>query len=177
MAIVLREMSSVRLNNLCNTYGMTPVEIMCVVLFWSVGNKNLAFSYTIGIQSKSRNKDVLARQFFLKDHVIKFMAEQSNEFIVNKHGEIEDDQKMSDVSKDQSTLNGKEVFEDTKITSDNIQLLLEREYNKTSNPEKRVDLLMKVAEFVGAKKTTEDSANLPVIYLPARCKECSFRTK
>lgn len=177
MANVLREVSSVRLNNLCNTYGMTPVEIMCVVLFWSIGNKNLAFSYTIGIQSKSRNKDVLARQFFLKDHVIKFMSEQSNEFIVNKHGEADEDINKSDVRINESTLNDKVEFNETRITSDNIQALLENQYAKTNDPEKKVLLLMKIAEFVGAKKTTEDSANLPVIYLPARCKECQFRNK
>jgi len=177
MRPALQEVTAARLNNLCNTYNLTPVEIMCIILFWSTENKSLSFTYTIGIQSKSKNKDVMGRQFFAKENVIRFMSEQSNNFIVNQHGENIEVENRFDNLKDQSTLKFKEEFEDTKITSDNIQDLLEREYNKTVNPEKRVDLLMKVAEFIGAKKTTEDSANLPVIYLPARCKECTHRIK
>ena len=177
MRPALQEMTTARLNNLCNTYGMTPIEIMCVVLFWSVENKSIAFSYTIGIQSKSKNKDVLGRQFFAKDHVVKFMAEQSNNFIVNRHSENIENEKMSDVIKVESTFNDKVEFNETRITSDNIQALLENQYSKTNDPEKKVLLLMKIAEFVGAKKTTEDSANLPVIYLPSRCKECSYKQK
>ena len=84
---------------------------------------------------------------------------------------------FGDVQINESTLNDKVEFNETRITSDNIQLLLENQYAKTNDPEKKVLLLMKIAEFIGAKKTTEDSANLPVIYLPARCKECTHRIK
>jgi hypothetical protein len=153
---------------------MSPVEIMCVILFWSIGNKHLAFSYTIGLKSNSKNKDVLGRQFFAKENVIRFMSEQCNNFIVNQHGEIIENEKSSDIQKIESTLNYKEEFTDTKITSENIQALLENQYAKTNDPEKKVLLLMKIAEFVGAKKTTEDTANLPVIYLPSRCKDCTI---
>ena len=174
---MLPEINTYSLNNLCNTYNLTPIEIICILLYWSIGNRLMSFSYTIANQSKSKNKDVLCRQFFAREGVITFMSEQKNNFIVNEHGDVEENKNKSDIQITESTLNDKVEFNETRITSDNIQALLENQYAKTNDPEKKVLLLMKIAEFVGAKKTTEDSANLPVIYLPARCKECSYKQK
>lgn len=151
-------------------YKLEPIELACLFVFLQAKDKTFAWSNTIGKESNSKNKSVLAFQWFRQEKVQRFLFDHN----IKSEEDIKEEQNSSD------TLNGK-VLSDNKnkdgITSDNIKELLEHEYNKTTKQEKRVELLMKIAEFVGAKKTTEDSANLPVIYLPARCKECAHRIK
>ena len=151
-------------------YKLSPSELACIFLFIQSKDKTFSWTQTVGIGSESKNKSVLAYQWFRQERAQKFLYDHN----VGYEDEIEDSKKSSDSNliKDFDSLKNKDG-----ITSDNIKELLEHEYNKTTKQEKRVELLMKIAEFVGAKKTTEDSANLPVIYLPSRCKECSFRSK
>jgi hypothetical protein len=102
----------------------------------------------------------------------RFYARLEVQNYIYDHKELKDTTSMR--SSDSVTIKEDRVTFKNEISSDNIQELLELEYNKTTKQEKRVELLMKIAEFVGAKKTTEDSANLPVIYLPSRCKDCTI---
>lgn len=151
-------------------YKLDPIELACVSIFMQTNDKTFAWSYSVGRDSQSKNKTILAGQWFRQERIQKYLFDHNidNEDTINEKGKTSD------------TLKDKVLSEDKNkdgITSDNIKELLEHEYNKTTKQEKRVELLMKIAEFVGAKKTTEDGANLPVIYLPARCKECQFRNK
>lgn len=152
-------------------YKLDPIELVCISAYIHTSDKTFSWSNSVGRESKSKNQSVLAGQWFRQERIQKYLFDRNikEEYQDNTGQDSSDSNSIKD--------SGSKKNKDTKITSDNIQDLLEREYNKTVNPEKRVDLLMKVAEFIGAKKTTEDSANLPVIYLPARCKECSFRSK
>jgi len=151
-------------------YKLDPIELACVSIFMQTNDKTFAWSYSVGRDSQSKNKTILAGQWFRQERIQKYLFDHNidNEDTINEKGKGSD------------TLKDKVLSEDKNkdgITSDNIKELLEHEYNKTTKQEKRVELLMKIAEFVGAKKTTEDSANMPVIYLPTRCKECQFRNK
>lgn len=151
-------------------YKLDPIELACVSIFMQTNDKTFAWSYSVGRDSQSKNKTILAGQWFRQERIQKYLFDHNidNEDTINEKGKGSD------------TLKDKVLSEDKNkdgITSDNIKELLEHEYNKTTKQEKRVELLMKIAEFVGAKKTTEDSANMPVIYLPARCKECQFINK
>lgn len=151
-------------------YKLDPIELACVSIFMQTNDKTFAWSYSVGRDSQSKNKTILAGQWFRQERIQKYLFDHNidNEDTINEKGKGSDTLKDKVLSEDKNNAG---------ITSDNIKELLEHEYNKTTKQEKRVELLMKIAEFVGAKKTTEDSANLPVIYLPARCKECTFRSK
>lgn len=151
-------------------YKLDPIELACVSIFMQTKDKTFSWSYSVGRDSQSKNKTILAGQWFRQERIQKFMFDHN----------VENEETINDITKTSDALNGKVLSEEKNkdgITSDNIKELLEHEYNKTTKQEKRVELLMKIAEFVGAKKTTEDSANLPVIYLPSRCKECNYRIK
>lgn len=152
-------------------YSLDPCELACILVYLQCTDKTFSWSNTVGKDSNSKNKSVLAFQWFRQDRVQRFMYDHN----INTDEEENDDKESSDTLKDKVLSENKNIKDG--ITSDNIKELLEHEYNKTTKQEKRVELLMKIAEFVGAKKTTEDSANLPVIYLPARCKECNYRIK
>lgn len=152
-------------------YKLEPIELACLFVFLQAKDKTFAWSNTIGKESNSKNKSVLAYQWFKNDRVQRFMYDHN----VKNEDEDDEEENSSDTLKNKVLSENKNIKDG--ITSDNIKELLEHEYNKTTKQEKRVELLMKIAEFVGAKKTTEDSANLPVIYLPARCKECTHRIK
>ena len=152
-------------------YSLDPCELACILVYLQSTDKTFAWSTTVGKESNSKNKSVLAYQWFKNDRVQRFMYDHN----VNTEDDNEEDKNSSDALQNKVLSESKNIKDG--ITSDNIKELLEHEYNKTTKQEKRVELLMKIAEFVGAKKTTEDSANLPVIYLPSRCKECSFRQK
>lgn len=166
---MLTEFNAFTLNNLCNVYELTPMEIMCIILNWSINNKTLSFSYTVGSQSKSKNKEILAGQFFRREQVQKFIKDQKNNFIVNTFDEKRESENVSDV---ESTLKDKVIKENESISGDNIKELLEREYQKTTDPEKRTVLLIKIADFIGLKNSNEDDPLQPQIYLPARCQTC-----
>jgi hypothetical protein len=169
-------MNVTELNNYCSTYNLNPIEINCIILGWAIDNKFIAFSYTIAHQSKAKNKDVLCNQFYRRESVQRFIQDQRNRFIVNDgisttnstniidvyaHGEKED-------KKDKVYYNGE-------ITSDNIKSLLESEFERTTDPEKRTTLLIKIADFLSLNKTNDEDFQTPLIYLPARCKDCTFK--
>lgn len=151
-------------------YKLDPIELACISIYIHTNDKTFSWSNSVGRESKSKNQSILAGQWFRQERIQKYLFD---------HNVKEEDQ--DNTGQDSSDSNINKLIDSQKnkdgITSDNIKELLEHEYNKTTKQEKRVELLMKIAEFVGAKKTTEDSANLPVIYLPSRCKECSFRQK
>lgn len=151
-------------------YKINPIELICISAYIHTNDKTFSWSNSVGRESKSKNQSVLAGQWFRQERIQKYLFDHN----VNNEEDISDiiNKSDSNLIKDFDSSKNKDG-----ITSDNIKELLEHEYNKTTKQEKRVELLMKIAEFVGAKKTTEDSANLPVIYLPARCKECNFRIK
>lgn len=142
-------------------YNLEPIELACIALYLLTDEKTFSWSNTLGVKSVTKNASVMSSRFFARVEVINYLYD---------HKEIKDTEKK--IKSDSNTKQENSVTFKNEISSDNIQELLELEYNKTTKQEKRVELLMKIAEFVGAKKTTEDSANLPVIYLPARCKEC-----
>jgi len=149
-------------------YELEPIELACIALFLLTDEKTFSWQATIGIQSKTKNATVIASRFFARKEVQIYLYD-------HKEKKVSDEKIMSDsVTKVE---NRDTIKHQTEISSDNIQELLELEYNKTTKQEKRVELLMKIAEFVGAKKTTEDSANLPVIYLPMRCQSCEHFKK
>lgn len=151
-------------------YNIEPIELACIALFILTDEKTFSWQSTIGVQSNTKNATVMASRFFARNEIQIYLYDHKEK--LGSENKIKSDS----VTKEEKSNTIKHDFKN-EISSDNIQELLELEYNKTTKQEKRVELLMKIAEFVGAKKTTEDSANLPVIYLPARCKECSFRTK
>jgi len=151
-------------------YKLNPIELVCISAYIHTNDKTFSWSNSVGRESKSKNQSVLAGQWFRQERIQKYLFDHN----VNNEEDIDEIINRSDSNLINSIDSQKNK---DGITSDNIKELLEHEYNKTTKQEKRVELLMKIAEFVGAKKTTEDSANLPVIYLPARCKECSYLKK
>ncbi len=161
-------MNSSELNNLCNSYQLTPIEISCILLQFQMDNKTLSFSYSIGYIKKSKNKDVLAYQFFARESVQKFIAEQKNNFVNNtlKIGKTFDNE-SGQVSTDEKT----KIFDES-ISSENIKERLESELSKINDPDKRAVILMKIADFVGLKNSDQDDPLTPTIYLPARCSQC-----
>lgn len=151
-------------------YKLNPIELVCISAYIHTNDKTFSWSNSVGRESKSKNQSVLAGQWFRQERIQKYLFDHN----INNEENIDEIINRSDSNLINSIDSQKNK---DGITSDNIKELLEHEYNKTTKQEKRVELLMKIAEFVGAKKTTEDSANLPVIYLPARCKECNYKQK
>lgn len=171
-------MTSGELNQLSKVYNLQPVEIMCIILWFATDNKTLAFTFTIGMLSKSNNKEVLAQRFFRKEETVKFITEQKNVFI----GVDQENERRFDSNTIQENRNTKQqdsvmydINQKTEISSDNIKELLEREYQKTTDPEKRTVLLIKIADFIGLKNNDQDDPLTPVIYLPERCQSCKFK--
>jgi hypothetical protein len=150
-------------------YKLTEIELACIAIYLSTGNKSFAWSQTVGIKSQSPNKSVLAGNWF-KNHNVSMMVfdkenENSNYNVstsdVYVHGKIKDPKKN--------------IEEEDGINAENIKALLESEFNKTKDPEKRTTLLIKIADFLSLNKTNDEDFQTPLIYLPARCKDCTFK--
>jgi hypothetical protein len=186
-------MQITELNNLSKTYNLKPDEIICIILNLAINNKTISFLQTIGKNSKSKNPHILANQFFNKHHVKQFTEDHKNSFI-QIYGEEDkpqnpDNGKRQNHQTPQTSINTREtaIFNDTEnsgnigkvqpgITSENIKEMLEMEFNRTRDPEKRTILLIKIAEFIGLRNTDETDPLKPVIYLPNRTEPAEKQT-
>lgn len=169
-------MNAIDLNNLSSTYNLSPIEINCIILSLAIDNKLLAFNYTIAYQNKAKNKDVLCNRFFHREETQRFISEQRNNFIDNRVKVNMNVENTFVADLDRENSNTKQKESDTigisGISGENIKELLEREYNKTTDPEKRTVLLIKIADFIGLKNNDQDDPLTPTIYLPSRCQSC-----
>ena len=150
-------------------YKLTEPELACILLFLSSGQKTFAWSNTIGFNSESKNKAVLAGQWFKNSNVQMFLYDNSNDIVESAANVLDNDNKRT---KD-STKNN--IEEEDGINAENIKALLESEFNKTRDPEKRTTLLIKIADFLSLNKTNDEDFQTPLIYLPSRCKDCTLK--
>jgi hypothetical protein len=163
-------MTAAELNNLSNSYQLTPVEINCILLYFICDNKTQAFSYTVAYKGKQKNKDILAYQFFTREAVKTFIEQQKNNFVNNTFVVSEE----TDAGTEQNRTDKKTNADpDIDITSENIKDILQSEFKKISDPDKRAVILMKIADFVGLKNSDAEDPLTPTIYLPARCSTCN----
>lgn len=163
-------MQAYELNNLASSYQLSPVEINCILLYFVCNNKTQAFSYTVAYKGKQKNKDILAYQFFKRENVNTFIEQQKNNFVNNTFDlQQEIDVKPEDQNSDKKI----KPDPDIDITSENIKDILQSEFKKISDPDKRAVILMKIADFVGLKNSDADDPLVPTVYLPARCSTCN----
>lgn len=171
-------MTSGELNQLSKVYNLQPVEIMCIILWFATDNKTLAFTFTIGMLSKSNNKEVLAQRFFRKEETVKFITEQKNVFI----GVDQENERRFDSNTIHENRNTKQqdsvmsyINQSTEITGENIKEKLERELSQITDPIKRAEIIIKIGDFTGIRNNDQDNPLTPVIYLPERCQSCKFK--
>ena len=62
----------------------------------------------------------------------------------------------------------------TELTKENIKQVLEYELSKTTDPEKRTALLIRVADFLSLNNTDAVDFDKPLIYLPDRMPEIAL---
>lgn len=152
-------------------YKLEPLELACISIYAYTGVKLFAWSNTVGRESKSKNQSVLAFQWFRQERIQKYLFE--HKIIDPESDNFKEEMIDSDLIKETDIHKNK--GEKTEISSENIKELLEREYQKTTDPEKRTVLLIKIADFIGLKNNDQDDPLTPVIYLPERCQSCKFK--
>jgi len=146
--------------------NLSETELAAILLFIYSENKTFAWSNTLGINNLSPNKTMLASQWF------KNQKTQNAIYLIKK--QIEKDEEMFEVEKEPKE-NRKQynTDPDIDITSENIKDILQSEFKKISDPDKRAVILMKIADFVGLKNSDAEDPLTPTIYLPSRCSTCN----
>jgi hypothetical protein len=165
-------MSRLNIPEILRKYNLNEVELNCILLYIGSENKTYSWSQTIGIQSKSPNKTILAGQWFKNPNVDKCIWD-----LQNKDSGIIERTFDGNTKEQKGNTQKKEIniSEDDGINAENIKALLESEFNKTKDPEKRTTLLIKIADFLSLNKTNDEDFQTPIIYLPARCKDCTYK--
>ena len=154
------------ITGLLRKYNLEPNELAAIALYLHCDEITFAWKNTIGIQSTTKNPTVMASRFFVREEVKTYLYD-------NKERNDTKELMMFDVDlKDKKDSNINTANNVSGISGDNIKELLEREYNKTTDPEKRTVLLIKIADFIGLKNNDSEDPLTPTIYLPSRCQSC-----
>jgi len=158
-------------------YNLNPLELACVAIFLQINDKTFAWSYTLGKDNKSIHKSTLAVQWFRQERVQRFLFDHNEE----KEDKAKVDIKSSDVKKANVDELKKEVEKTfgiiTDITGDNVKELFINELNCCTDSIKRAELLLKVTNTLDLILPDKEELSLPTIYLPSRCKECTYLKK
>lgn len=160
-------------------YKLDPIELACVSIFMQTGDKTFAWSYTVGRDSQSKNKTILAGQWFRQERVQRFLFDH------NDKKEKEEEKEVKRIDSDliiasQSIEATKKEVEQTfgiieDVTSENIKQLFINELNCSKDPEKRAALLLKLSDTLELITPEETDLLTPIIYLPERCQSCKFK--
>lgn len=157
-------------------YNLKEIDLNCVLIYLSSENKTFAWSQTVGSKSDSKNKNTIANQWFKNPNIEKFIYD-------HKIKHTEKDTEIIDVPKEDKTKSFEQIKNEViqtfgfieDITSENIKELIINEINCSKDPEKRATLLMKVSDLLSLYNTEAEDFQTPLIYLPARCKDCAFK--
>ena len=143
-----------------------PEELAAIAVYLHTGQQTFAWTETIGKTKNTKNPPVNANRFFNRTEIVRYVDDW-------KYKEEQEKNKLFNIK-----INGDKEPNiisdpDVDITSENIKEILQSEFKKISDPDKRAVILMKIADFVGLKNSDADDPMVPTIYLPARCKTCN----
>jgi outer membrane lipoprotein-sorting protein len=173
-------MARMNIPEMMEKYKLKEVDLNCLLIYLSCENKTYAWSQTIGIESESKNKNIIANQWFKNPNIIKFIYDYEKK---REDKVIDKIDKSSDVDRESKSKSFEQIKNEViqtfgfieDITSDNIKELIINEINCSKDPEKRATLLMKVSDLLSLYNVEDEDFQTPVIYLPARCKDCTYK--
>ena len=165
-------MAKMNIPAMMDKYNLKESELNCIIMYLGCKNKTYSWSQTIGKQSSSTNQVSLANQWFKNTNVEKCIYD-------NTPKDTEKDTGIIDTSKEEKTKSFEQIKNEViqtfgfieDITSENIKELIINEINCSKDPEKRA----KVSDLLSLYNTETEDFLTPLIYLPSRCKDCTFK--
>lgn len=162
------------IEKLCEKYGLNKTELVCCILYFQFENKTFAHAESIGKSKRYKHPDMAALNFFNRADIQEFILKEKQNFFAGYRV-------YSDMEPEQTNkkINTNEAQKDSfvplsagiELTKDNIKQVLEQELSKTTDPEKRTALLIRVADFLSLNDSGNVDFEKPVIYLPDRMAE------
>lgn len=160
--------------NLCEKYNLQTDDIACIALNMQFENMTFAFQETKAKGKKYRHLAKAAALYFTRDDVKRFIENEKHNFWSADMDTI-DDKPEQEKEKNNNNTAQKDHFvplsAGIELTKDNIKQVLEQELSKTTDPEKRTALLIRVADFLSLNDSGNVDFEKPVIYLPDRIAE------
>lgn len=159
------------IEKLCDKYGINKTELVCCILYFQFENKTFAHSETIGKSKKYKHADMAAMNFFNRSDIQNFMLNEKQNFFAG-YKIYSDDENQPQTKEKKPIETQKDLLVPlsvtTELTKENIKQVLELELSKTTDPEKRTALLIRVADFLSLNSSDEVDFEKPIIYLPDR---------
>jgi len=149
-------------------YSFSETELNCIFLNMAINNQEIAYAGTIGKVKKSKSMQNAGNYFFNKLEVKRFIHEQKDLVLLDNVNKSEPKIK-TEQTRTNNTEKDKSLFslgDTTELTKENIKQVLELEFSKISDPEKRTALLIRIADLLSLQNSNNNEVEKPLIYLP-----------
>ena len=154
------------IEKLADSYGLNLTELICCIIYFQFENKTFAHRQTIGLTKRYKHPDQAAINFFNRGDIQTFVRKEKQNFLIGYRTESDAQpyqtstvQLNNEAQKDHFV----PLSAGIELTKDNIKQVLEQELSKTTDPEKRTALLIRVADFLSLNDSGNVEFEKPVI--------------